>query len=80
MSFLCTIKEGGTSGEKNMYHPGDELIYIVDGQLSLTIADETHELLTGDSLSFKSHLPHRWNNSGNGETKVIWTLSPFTTI
>jgi transcriptional regulator with XRE-family HTH domain len=80
MSFLCTIKKGGSSGEKNMYHPGDELIYIVQGQMSITIAGETHELQTGDSLSFKSHLPHRWYNSGNGETRVIWTLSPFTTI
>ena len=80
MSFFCTIKEGGTSGEKNMYHPGDELIYIVQGQLLITIAGETHELHAGDSLSFKSHLPHRWYNTGNGETKVIWTLSPFTTI
>lgn len=80
MSFFCTIKEGGTSGEKNMYHPGDELIYILHGQLSITVAGETHELHSGDSLSFKSHLPHRWNNTGNRETKVIWTLSPFTTI
>jgi transcriptional regulator with XRE-family HTH domain len=80
MSFFCTIKEGGRSGEKNMYHPGDELIYIVQGQLSISIAGETHELHSGDSLSFKSHLPHRWYNSGNGETKVIWTLSPFTSL
>src|SRR5665647_168358 len=80
MSFYCVIKGGGTSGEKNMYHPGDELIYIMFGQLSITIAGETHELHPGDSLSFKSHLPHRWYNSGNSETKVIWTLSPFTTI
>jgi quercetin dioxygenase-like cupin family protein len=80
MSFFFTIKVGGSSGEKNIYHTGDELIYIMQGQLAVTIADETHELHTGDSLSFKSHLPHRWYNSGNSETKVIWTLSPFTTI
>lgn len=80
MSFYCTIKAGGTSGKKNMYHPGDELIYIVAGQLSITIADEIHELHSGDSLSFKSHLPHRWYNSASSKTKVIWTLSPFTTI
>lgn len=80
MSFLCTIKEGGTSGDTKMYHPGDELIYIVEGGLTITIVDETHQLNPGDSLSFKSHLPHRWHNSVNGETKVIWTLSPFITI
>lgn len=80
MSFYCSVKPGGTSGQKNMYHPGDELIYLLEGQLKVTIAGESHLLNTGDSLCFKSHLPHRWDNLGLVEAKVIWTLSPFTTI
>lgn len=79
-SFFCTVQKGGTSGEQNMYHPGDELIYVLDGCLQVTIAGETHILNSGDSLSFKSHLPHRWDNIGDDDAKVIWTLSPFTTI
>ncbi len=80
MSFYCTVKKGGSSGVKNMYHPGDELIYVLDGRIEVTVADETHILEKGDSLSFKSHLPHRWDNIGDDDAKVIWTLSPFTTI
>ena len=79
-SFFCTVKKGGTSGVDNMYHPGDELIYVLDGRLQVTIAGETHILSAGESLSFKSHLPHRWDNIGEDDAKVIWTLSPFTTI
>jgi transcriptional regulator with XRE-family HTH domain len=79
-SFFCTVQKGGTSGEQNMYHPGDELIYVLDGRLKVTIAGETHILDAGESLSFKSHLPHRWDNIGDDDAKVIWTLSPFTTI
>ncbi len=80
MSFYCTVPKGGTSGVKNMYHPGDELIYVLEGQIEVTIAGEKHSLSPGDSISFKSHLPHRWDNVGEGDAKVIWTLSPFTTI
>lgn len=80
MSFYCTIPKGGNSGVQNMYHPGDELIYLLDGQLRVSIAGEVHLINPGDSLTFKSHLPHRWENVGPGEAKVIWTLSPFTTI
>lgn len=80
MAFHCVIPKGGCSGAQNMYHPGDELIYLLDGHLKVTIAGETHQLSPGDSLSFKSHLPHRWENVGVSEAKVIWTLSPFTTI
>lgn len=80
MSFFCTIPKGGTSGVQDMYHPGDELIYVLEGTIQVDIADEVHTLNKGDSLSFKSHLPHRWDNVGDHEAKVIWTLSPFTTI
>ena len=80
MSFLCTVPKGGTSGQKNMHHPGDELIVLVEGKLRITIAGDVYELSPGDSLSFKSHLPHRWDNVGDGDARVIWTLSPFTTI
>lgn len=80
MSFLCTVKVGGSSGREQMYHPGDELIYLLEGELCVTVAGESHSLHPGDSLSFKSHLPHRWDNVGPGEARVIWTLSPFTTI
>jgi len=80
MSFLCTIPKGGFSGKENMYHPGDELIYLISGELEVEIGRDTYHLVAGDSLSFKSHMPHRWINSGDHEAKVIWTLSPFTTI
>jgi len=80
MAFLCTVPEGGSSGRQQMYHPGDELIVLLEGQLQVTIAGESYLLEAGDSLSFKSHLPHRWDNIGESPARVIWTLSPFTTI
>jgi transcriptional regulator with XRE-family HTH domain len=80
MSFLCTIPSNGMSGTQNMYHPGDELIYLLQGQIKVVIGQETYQLEAGDSLSFKSHMPHRWVNIGDTDAKVIWTLSPFTTI
>jgi transcriptional regulator with XRE-family HTH domain len=80
MSFLCTVPKGGTSGQKHMHHPGDELIVLIEGKLKVTIAGEVYLLDSGDSLSFKSHLPHRWDNIGEDDARVIWTLSPFTTI
>jgi len=80
MSFLCTVPKGGSSGYKHMHHPGDELIVLIEGALKVTIAGEEYLLNAGDSLSFKSHLPHRWDNVGHEDARVIWTLSPFTTI
>jgi len=80
MSFYCTVQKDGSSGHEHMYHPGDELIYLINGELQVVIAGESFTLQSGDSLSFKSHLPHSWKNVGSGVAHVIWTLSPFTTI
>jgi transcriptional regulator with XRE-family HTH domain len=80
MAFLCTVPKGGSSGRQQMYHPGDELIVLLEGQLQITIAGDTYLLEAGDSLSFKSHMPHRWDNVGENDARVFWTLSPFTTI
>ncbi len=79
-SFLCTVPRGGSSGIQKMYHPGDELIYVLQGRMKVIIVGEAHVLNSGDSLSFKSHLPHRWDNIGASEARIIWTLSPFTII
>ncbi len=79
-SFYCTIPTGGKSGVENMYHPGDELIYLLSGRLQVEISSNVYILNSGDSISFKSHLPHKWVNTGEGEARVIWTLSPFTVI
>jgi transcriptional regulator with XRE-family HTH domain len=79
-SFLCVVKPNGTSGDADMFHPGDELLYVMKGCLKMTVAGETFLVGEGESLSFKSHLPHRWVNIADGETHVMWVLSPFTTI
>jgi transcriptional regulator with XRE-family HTH domain len=80
MSFYGIIEKSGSSGRDNMYHPGDELIYLLEGRLKVTIVDKDYTLEPGDSLCFKSHLPHHWENLGESCAKVVWTLSPFTVI
>ena len=79
-SFCCTVKKGGHSGDEPMHHPGDEWIYLLEGSLNVSIAGESHVLLPGDSLSFKSHLPHSWKNTGTADARVIWTLSQFPIV
>lgn len=79
-AFLCTVKQGSCSGIERMYHPGDELIFVLEGELHVSIGEDEYDLHPGDSLSFKSHLPHRWENRGEKDARVVWTLSPFTTL
>ncbi|MBT9385306.1 XRE family transcriptional regulator [Pseudooceanicola sp. CBS1P-1] len=45
-------------------HDGEEIFYIVEGALTIEVAGETYVLNKGDSIHFKSSLPHvSWNHT-----------------
>jgi quercetin dioxygenase-like cupin family protein/DNA-binding Xre family transcriptional regulator len=75
--FLVVIEPGGhTNGL--LQHKGEEVGFIVEGQLELTINDEVHLLKTGDSFYFPSDLPHAYRNPGKTRMRAIWINTPPT--
>ncbi len=67
---------GGSMGA--MRHDGDEVGYVLEGQLELHIGDAQHELGPGDSFAFPSTLAHSYRNPGTGLTRVLWINTPPT--
>jgi DNA-binding transcriptional MerR regulator/quercetin dioxygenase-like cupin family protein len=59
-------------------HEGEEFIYVMRGELKITLNDEEYHLKPGDSFYFESATPHRWKNPGNKETLVLWINTPPT--
>jgi len=59
-------------------HEGEEFIYVLRGDLEITINGEEHRLKPGDSFYFESATPHRWKNPGRKETWVLWVNTPPT--
>src|SRR5581483_2283761 len=53
-------------------HEGEEFIYILSGDLEITLDGEQYRLKPGDSFYFESATPHRWKNPGRKETVVLW--------
>ena len=45
-------------------HPGAELIYTLQGTLSVHIGEDEHALDAGDSMYFDSSVPHGYRRSG----------------
>ncbi len=76
--MIFTIKPGCGSNETHRHH-GEEFIYILNGQLNVTLNYEEHfHLTSGDSMYFRSNDFHSWENNGKKETKLIWVHSPFS--
>jgi transcriptional regulator with XRE-family HTH domain len=60
------------------YHPGVELLYLIDGTLEMTIGVETFQLSAGDSIYFDSMQKHTYRSlvKGHCTGMVVTTGSP----
>jgi quercetin dioxygenase-like cupin family protein/DNA-binding Xre family transcriptional regulator len=75
--FLVVIEPGGhTNG--TLQHKGEEVGFVVEGQLELTINSEKHLLRAGDSFYFPSDLPHAYRNPGKTVMRAVWINTPPT--
>ena len=74
---LFRIAPEAGSGE-SYTHEGEEFIYVLRGDLAITVAGEEYRLKAGDSFYFESATPHRWRNPGRKETLLLWVNTPPT--
>lgn len=72
------IVEPGSGSAGAISHEGEEVGYVLEGMLELTVGDQSHVLRVGDSFFFESHMPHSYRNPGPSTTKVLWVNSPPT--
>ncbi len=59
-------------------HEGEEFLYVLQGELMITLQKEEYRLKAGDSFYFESATPHHWKNPGRAETWVLWVNTPPT--
>lgn len=75
-SALWLVAEPGGESGPAQSHEGEDIVIVLQGQLSVDVAGTWHELKTGDSICFNSELPHRWCNRGTRVVQAIWISSP----
>jgi DNA-binding transcriptional MerR regulator/mannose-6-phosphate isomerase-like protein (cupin superfamily) len=59
-------------------HEGEEFLFVLRGELTITLEKEEYRLKAGDSFYFESATPHRWKNPGRAETCLLWVNTPPT--
>lgn len=70
-----TLAIGARSGDEDMVHPGEEICRVLSGSIRYHIGGESHDLAPGDTIHFRSDDPHRWENTADCPTRVIWIFS-----
>jgi len=74
---IHVVAPGATNGGE-IKHEGEEVGFILEGALELTVGSTTYQLTAGDSFFFRSELPHSYRNTGTGTARVLWVNSPPT--
>ena len=74
--LLLILNPHETSNVGPISHSGQEFIYCLEGQLSVSIGDEDYLLEPGDSLIFNAHMPHHIENSGETVCRSLLVISP----
>lgn len=72
------IVEAKGGSETAISHDGEEIGYVLEGELDLTVEGRTVHLKQGDSFFFKSERPHSYINNGAKQAKIIWVNTPPT--
>ena len=72
------VAPGAGSREALITHEGEEVGYVIEGELELFVGDETFLVSEGDSFCFRSETPHGYRNRGLGPARVIFINTPPT--
>src|SRR3954465_14231816 len=84
--FVGEFDPGGSTGAEPYAHgDSEELFVVLTGTVQLELGGSTsafarggstYELQSGDSIDYRSSIPHRVNNVGEERAEVMWIISP----
>ena len=82
VDFIEVVYEpGGQSSENGraVRHDGREYLYVLQGELEVSVGFETLRLAEGDSLAFDPATPHHYRNPTTGTVRVLSVVVHDTT-
>lgn len=70
------LQPGGGSGGAYTLDCETVFVLVVRGALALRVGGRERRLEAGDSTTFSARTMHAWENPGDDEAEVVWTLAP----
>lgn len=70
-SFILTVPPGYQS--ETVSHEGEEILYVLEGEIVQRVDGEAMVMGAGDSLHFRGNRPHSWSNDTDRTARLLWT-------
>lgn len=73
-AFMITIEPQQSHKPVAYKHEGEEFIFVMEGDLELTLGNKTYHLRPGESTHFNSDTPHKLKNISQETTRCLVVL------
>lgn len=73
-AFMITIEAQHDHKPVAYKHEGEEFIFVMEGDLQLTLGSKSHKLKPGESIHFNSDVPHKLKSLSNEPTRCLVVL------
>lgn len=71
---IMNLLPQSSSCNEHIFHNGNEIAYILEGEVNLYLDDEKFTLFKGDSVKVPVGVKHRWENTSDELAKVIFAV------
>ncbi|WP_212637872.1 FAD-binding protein [Desulfocicer vacuolatum] len=72
--FMITIESRQKHKPVDYRHEGEEFVYVMDGQLGLTLDGKLYTLMKGEYMKYNSQTPHQLKSLSDEKTRCLVTL------
>ncbi len=73
-AFMITIESKQAHKPVEYKHEGEEFIYVMEGEIELTLGGKIHHLKRSESIHFNSEIPHKLKSLSNENTRCLVVL------
>ena len=73
-AFMITIESKQVHKPVAYKHEGEEFVFVMGGELELTLGGKVHCLKAGESLRFNSDIPHKLKSLSEAPTRCLVVL------
>jgi transcriptional regulator with XRE-family HTH domain len=70
-AFRIHIDAGQVHKGVGYQHEGEEFVYVLRGQMEITVGDHINRLAAADSLHFNSGIQHHMRNTGDEDADLL---------
>lgn len=70
-SVMLTLEPGGLSGKHPATYGRETFVMVFEGEVTLTMGSEEHQLRRGDAVTLPPDMVHRWENPSSAPVRLI---------